>query len=126
MVRVMGKLEVANAARANTRTEAMEVGGCVAGAGCDGIEWMRPNQPYAGERQPAFADGCGTLELNAKKISGAPLRSCQFKRIKTTKMEDVLGVTTHDASERATGFKPKEETTIAPCVRWLENGNCGT
>jgi len=74
MVRVMGKLEAANAGRANTRTEAMEVGGSVAGAGCDGIEWMRPNQPCASERLPAFADCYGTPELDAKLFSAAPLR----------------------------------------------------
>ena len=75
MARVMGKLEAANAARANTRTEAMEDGGSVAGAGCDGIEWMRPNQPCAGERLPAFADCCGAPELDAKLFSAVPLRS---------------------------------------------------
>jgi hypothetical protein len=58
----------------DTRTEAMEVGGSVAGAGCDGIEWMRPNQPCADERQPAFGDFCGTPELDAKLFSAAPLR----------------------------------------------------
>ena len=50
----MGKPEMANARHANT--EAMEVGGSVAGAGCDGIEWMRPNQPCAGERLLAFGN----------------------------------------------------------------------
>ena len=49
MVRVMGKLEAANVARANTRTEALEDGGIGAGAGCDGIEWMRPSQPCGGK-----------------------------------------------------------------------------
>ena len=73
MVRVMGKLETA-AARANTRTEAMEDYGSVAGAGCYGIEWMRPKQPCAGERLPAYADCGGTPKLDAKLFSAAPLR----------------------------------------------------
>jgi hypothetical protein len=35
-----------------------------------------------------------------------------------------LGVTAHDASGRATGFKPKEETKIAPCDQWLLSAHC--